>query len=66
MMELQRVDMQAEFPVYELDGDEGDHGKLMIKSHWNQKNMVVLVIDGKEYTVSARQISEAIKRCSAP
>ena len=54
--------------VYEVDGKEkSPHGadgqKLIVRSHWNRNEMVVLRLPGEgapEFTVTARDLQAAI------
>lgn len=34
--------------------------KIAIKNHWDNENWVVLKIEGKEYTLDAKQLNRAI------
>lgn len=52
--------------IYEVNGKEvtplvGDNvPKLEVKSHWNRKDLVVIVFYGKEITVSNSDLSRAL------
>ena len=48
--------------VYEIDGQETKLTRpvIMVQSHWNHDEMIVLVIDGVERAVLARQLTAAI------
>ena len=53
--------------VYELDGaDHYKAGGLIVESHWNDRNRVVLVVDGKRYTVVASDLADAAERARKP
>lgn len=57
--------VQTEIAVYERDGKEC-YDKMEVRSHWNRTGhdgFVVVCIDGKEYTVSAAALIEAVNRC---
>lgn len=58
------INVENRINVYEIDGTE-TAGKtqqhLVVKSHWNLRNFIVLKWNGKEITVSARQIKQAIE-----
>lgn len=55
--------------IYERESRElpiGESEYLVVKSHWNRNSvsgMVVLLIDGKSYTVSKCDLEKAIERC---
>lgn len=62
-----KVDMKAQVSVYEIDGEEHDTvegEKLIVRSHWNDDDMVVLEIGGKRLTVVGADLRSAIQRCS--
>lgn len=65
-MSLTAMDIEAKIPVYEIDGDDKSLKdlKITIKSHWNRNSLVVIVLGGKEYTVSADALDKAVARCS--
>ena len=53
--------------VYELDGaDHYKPGGLIVESHWNDHDRVVLVVDGKRYTVVASALADAAERARKP
>ncbi|MBI3938160.1 MAG: hypothetical protein HY323_14375 [Betaproteobacteria bacterium] len=53
--------------VYELDGtDHYKPGGLIVESHWNDHDRVVLVVDGKRYTVVASDLADAAERARKP
>jgi len=61
------VQMKAEITIYEENGVELSFSKrkcLMVESH-SYHNFVAIIIDddGKRYTVLARDLLEAVKRC---
>jgi hypothetical protein len=37
---------------------------LIVEAHWNDDKMIVLVIDGKNYTVIASDLKAAIDNCT--
>ncbi len=37
---------------------------LKVHSHWHQKEMVELEINGQRYTVLARDVEAAVKNCT--
>lgn len=57
------MDVEAKLRTY----DESPQPEIIVKSHWNDNGIcgkVVLVIDGKEYTVHAPALERAIKSCT--
>ena len=66
-MSLTVMDIEAKIPVYEIDGQDppiSDKRTATIRSHWNRKSLVVLVIDDTAYTVAADALAKAVSRCS--
>ena len=50
--------------VYELDGKDvsmGDPIEIVVKNHWNQRHMIVLVVGGIKYTVEAAALKKGIE-----
>ena len=50
-------------PIYEIDGSAAApvHGPaLVVESHWNMMDRVVLVVEGKKFTVIKADIIAAI------
>ena len=62
------IDVSCTVKVYELDGDElafFDHTHdIIINSHWSRNEMVVLLLEGKKYTVAASDLNAAIKNAT--
>jgi len=61
---MSRIKILQQLRVYEIDGEEIkglDYPIVGVNSHWNRKNMVVLVIGKKEYTVSGDNLITATK-----
>lgn len=53
----------SEIDIYEIEGSETkpiERPKLQVSNHWNWSQFVVLWIDGKKYTVPAKDLSKAI------
>jgi hypothetical protein len=54
--------------VYEIDGKELTGPKndirLSVHSHWNERQFIVIEIEGKRYTVVAYDLETAIKNAS--
>lgn len=62
---MSNVDTIVKVPVYEVDGeDQGglDRPVIIVESHWNVDRFVVLVVDGKKWTVAADDLESAIRR----
>lgn len=45
------------------DYSEPSMPSIIINSHWNDKDLVVLEVGEKKYTVSGRQLRKAIDNC---
>ena len=63
------VDVECNVKIYEVNGEESravGGPSLMVRSHWNRGSMVVLVIDGKEYTVHGSDFARAIEKAENP
>ena len=58
------INATSEVICYEVDGKETllkrDCPKLVIKNHWNVNDFVVLDINGKQFTVCAKDLQTAI------
>lgn len=46
--------------VREYPDEEQPYQTLIVRNHWNRKDMVVLEIDGKRYTFIAHHLKKAI------
>ncbi len=58
------IEVENKVELYELNGDEIsgiDRPTITVKSHWNDDDFVIIVIDNKEYTVAENDIITAIK-----
>ena len=56
-----RVENNVE--VFEVDGKDlpvSDDTEIVVRSHWNRNDLVVLEIKGKRFSVAARDIATAI------
>lgn len=61
---MSRVEVESRVNVYEVDHTEPktlELPKLVVKSHWNYQDRVVLVIGGKSYTVVGHDLKLAIE-----
>jgi hypothetical protein len=57
------VDVQVQVQVYEDDKSEtwGDSSRrIIVESHWNDRDAVVIEVDGKRYTVMANHVRDAL------
>ena len=58
---MTRIDVRNTILVYEIDGEYTKFGtKMEVLSHWNYNHYVILDIDGKKYTVVAKDLKTAI------
>lgn len=49
--------------AYELNGTESpmmNRPVMIVKNHWNRRQLVVIEVDGKSYTVDAEEMKRAI------
>lgn len=56
------IKVSDEVPVYEINDTEAtglERPTISVQSHWNRDAFVVLVVDGKRYTVTARDLQAA-------
>lgn len=56
------IKVSNEITIYEVDGKEQSvpMPAMAVLSHWNRPALVVLHVDGKKLTVSARDLQAAI------
>ncbi len=62
-----RIDVSNKVTIYEIDDIEIGHGKnseLIIESHWNIEDFVVLDFKGKKLTVAADALTTAIENAT--
>lgn len=52
------IKVSNEIKTYE--GGQLDKPVIQLNSHWNDNKMVVIVIDGKQYTVCAADLKAAV------
>ena len=51
--------------IFEINEEEIKTDKvLIVESHWNDSDMIVLNIEGKKYTVHALDLSKAISNAT--
>jgi len=60
------IKVTNEVPVREVDGVVARIGgpTISVESHWNWSGSVVLVVEGKRYTVSRNDIDAAVANAS--
>ena len=62
------IDIKQEVKIYEVDGEEvtecNRHSKLKVNSHWNRRNMVVLMFRGKSITILRRDLEVALENAT--
>jgi hypothetical protein len=58
--------VSQELNVYEIDGVKTDIHKqlLIVKSHWNFTDRVILMFGGREITVLSSELQKAIKNAT--
>ena len=52
---------------YEIDGafsTGSEYPTIDVRAHWNRNSFVVLVVDGKTYTVSRVELENALENCT--
>jgi len=57
------ITVESKLIVYEVDGEEtriGERQEIIVRNHRYNDSMVVLQIDGREYTVSNRDMNAAV------
>ncbi len=67
-VQMSSIDVRSEIEIYEVDGKEVELGidppKLVVESHWNRDEFVVLTLDGKSVTVEADKLRKAIENAT--
>ncbi len=62
------ITVTNEVTVYEVDGEElppvGKGKKIIVTSHWNQKQKVNIIFGGKKLTVLANDLRTAIENAT--
>ncbi len=60
--------LSAELSAYEVNGEEQsglERPVVSVAAHWNRDDMVdIKTGDGKRYTVVAKDLVEAVRRCT--
>lgn len=59
---MNKVDVTCKITTYPDDYKEGINS-IEIKSHWSNRNKVILVIDGKQVTIIGSDLMTAITNC---
>lgn len=60
---MSRMAVKSEVEIYEIDGLDvpiSEYKKLVVESHWNVSDRVVLVFGKKQLTVNVRELRRAI------
>lgn len=58
------IDVRCVIDTYENENNEKDDEKLFVQSHWNDDELVVLEYDGKQITVDASDLLQAVSKAS--
>lgn len=61
------IEVESKVRCYEIDGKDTpmiDTPRIIVRGHWNIDTFVVLEIDGKRYTVSAKDLHAAINNAT--
>ncbi len=62
------IKVTCEVKVYEVDGKEAKHSPsdepVIVSSHWNYRDRVVLTLNGKSVTVLADDLEKAINNAT--
>lgn len=59
------IKVGSEIEIYEVDGKEtpalsSKRPHVVIESHWNRNEMIVMTVDEKKYTIVARDLVCAV------
>jgi len=56
------IKVNCDVTLFEIDGKDAatDNKRIQVNSHWNRPALVVLVVDGKSFTVAADDLKAAI------
>lgn len=67
-MGLMAIKVVSQVPIREIDGKElgvtPALPEIIVRSHWNRNELVVLEIDGKKYTLAATDLQGAISNAT--
>ncbi len=61
------ITVQNTIKLYEVDGVETrpiEPPSIRVDSHWNRNDMVVLLVDGKSYSVVAKALIAAVNNAT--
>lgn len=64
---MNRIRVQSAMNIYEIDGTDTSGLKLpqlLVESHWNRRNLIVLDVGGKRYTVDADDLRAGIQNAT--
>ena len=56
---MNRISVTCELRTY-----DDTSNKLRVHSHWNENGKIVLEVDGKKFTVVAKDLEAALKNCT--
>ena len=56
------IKVECKLTVYEPENADGVTS-IRVESHWNQKSKVVLCINEHRYTLSAKDLRNAVRNC---
>lgn len=56
------IKVSSQVTIYEMNGKETtiERPRLVVKSHWNNEDFVILIFEDKEITVTAKDLVAAI------
>ena len=61
---IMRLDISAKIRTYEDSPRDLLDEKIEVKSHWNEQQMVWLIVKDEMVLVCAADLLEAVRRCS--
>ncbi len=64
---MSRIDVLCKVTIYEVDGEESSGStfpQLLVESHWNRDEMVILTLGKKKVTVLGTDLAAAIRNAT--
>ena len=58
------MDIEVKISTYEVNDEEDYSKEVIIRSHWNWDDRVIIEFEGKKVTVITAQLEKAINKCS--
>lgn len=62
------LEVECKVKIYEINGDESGiipaEDKLIVRSHWSRRNLVVIKFCDKEITIDAGDLSLAVQNAT--